>query len=173
MTPADLYRTCKVSACRLETLQVYGDDEDERQRAFLAGGSLPPPGPGKVADLKLIASLRQAGRVIQRVHIVARPLSDYMRYELAAYAENVAAGEDVRIADLTAHPELADWSFDFALFDAGTPGARAMAFHYNPRGMLLGHREFTSAASIEECAQRYAFALARSVSLDEFMAAVG
>ena len=37
-----------------------------------------------------------------------RPLSAYVRYELAVYAENVAAGEEVRIADRSAHPELGE-----------------------------------------------------------------
>ena len=62
-TPADLYRTCRTSARRLETRQHYlvpGDDE--RQRAFLAGSELPAPGPGKIADLELIADLVRRGR---------------------------------------------------------------------------------------------------------------
>ena len=29
MTPADLYRTCRFSACRLETLQQYAVSGDE------------------------------------------------------------------------------------------------------------------------------------------------
>jgi hypothetical protein len=74
MTPVDLYRTCQVSACRLETLQHYAGDEGERQRAFLAGEPLPPPGPRKRDDLELIAALMQKRRVVQRVHVVGRPL---------------------------------------------------------------------------------------------------
>ena len=109
MTPADLYRTCRVSARRLETLQHYDvTGDEERQRAFLAGQPLPPPRQGKLDDLALIADLRQAGRYVGRVHVVDRPLSPYVRYELAVYAENVAAGEDVRIADRSLHPELED-----------------------------------------------------------------
>jgi hypothetical protein len=35
MTPGDLYRTCRVSAYRIETLQHYVvPDDEERQRAF-------------------------------------------------------------------------------------------------------------------------------------------
>ena len=45
-TPADLYRTCRVSARRLETLQDYDvSGDEERLRAFLAGEPLPPPRP--------------------------------------------------------------------------------------------------------------------------------
>ena len=64
MTPADLYRTCRVSACRLETLQHYDvPGDEERQRAFLAGEPLPPPRQGKLDDLKLITKLRESGRL--------------------------------------------------------------------------------------------------------------
>lgn len=172
MTPLDLYRACEVSACRLETLQVYAGDDEGRQRALLRGDPLPPPNAGRTADLELIASLRQAGRLIQRVHLVALPLSPYMRWELAVYRENVEAGEDVRIADLSVHPGLAGGS-DFAVFDAGTPAASAILFGYDATGQLRGYEHVTGRPAVANCAQRYAAALACSVSLDEFMAAVG
>ena len=54
------------------------------------------------------------------MHVVDRPLSDYIRYELAVYAENVAAGEDVRIADRSLHPELGGLGRTSSIFDAGT-----------------------------------------------------
>jgi hypothetical protein len=85
MTPADLYRTCSASAWRIEVLQHYtGTADEERQRAFHAGEPLPPPGAGKLASLALISRLRHAGREVGRVHVVSRPLSAYVRYELAA-----------------------------------------------------------------------------------------
>jgi hypothetical protein len=69
MRPADLYRTCRVSAVRLEALQDYDVPEDEaRQRAFHAGEPLPPPQPAKLADLKLISELSRSGRQVGRVH---------------------------------------------------------------------------------------------------------
>ena len=141
MTPADLYRTCRVSACRLETLQHYDvPGDEERQRAFQAGEPLPPPGQGKQDDLALIAELRRSGRQVGRVHVLDRPLSRYVRYELAVYAENVSAGEDVRIADRSLHPELGALAEDFAIFDAETMHAAVILFDYDSGGLVLGYR---------------------------------
>ena len=172
MTPADLYRQCKVRAWRLETLQDYPGDEDERRRAFLAGEPLPPPGPGKQADLDLMAGLVRAGIRLQRVHLISRPPTDYMRFELAVYGENAAAGEDVRIADLSAHPALPLLG-DLAVFDAGSPAAAVILFRYNRSGTLLGYEHITDPHVIRAAEKDYTIALSCSVPLDQFMAAVG
>ncbi len=172
MTPADLYRTCRFSACRLETLQEYAASGDgERRRAFHAGEPLPPPGPGKLDDLGLIAQLRKAGRQVGRVHVVDQPLSDYIHYELAVYAENVAAGEDVRIADRSLHPELGGLGRDFVIFDAGTGHAAVILFDYDSDGRVLGYRIASDRETVERCQEQYELALTRSVPLSEFMAA--
>jgi hypothetical protein len=172
MTPADLYRTCRVSACRLEAQQSYARrGGDERQQAFDAGEPLPPPRQAKVDDLRLISELRQAGRKVGRVHIVDRPLSPYVRYELAVYAENVAAGEDVRIADRFLHPELAALTTDFAIFDAETEQPAVILFDYDSDGILLGYRQADDRKTVDRCREQYGFALSRSVPLSEFMMA--
>ena len=45
------------------------------------------------------------GRTTGRVHIVTRPLSDYLRFEFARYyRHSVRAGEDIRILDVTERP---------------------------------------------------------------------
>lgn len=87
------------SVFRLETLQEYrGSGEDEAIAAFEAGRAAPPDDPVQTQWEELIRACRRAGRVMQRVHVVVEPVSDYMRFELTwAYAPNVAAGEDVRI----------------------------------------------------------------------------
>jgi hypothetical protein len=167
-TPADLYRTCRVSARRLETLQHYDvSGDEERQRAFLAGEALPPPRQGKADDLALIADLRKRGRYIGRVHVVDQPLSDYVRYELAVYAENVAAGEDVLIADRSAHPELEGLAQDFAIFDSET----VVLFDYDDDGRVRGYRVAGDRETVNRCVAEYDLAAGRSVSLAEFMAA--
>lgn len=173
MTPADLYRTCRASAWRVEALQHYEVPGDEdRQRAFHAGKPLPPPRPELQDDMRLVTSLRRAGRHIGRVHVVDRPLSPYVRYELAVYTENVAAGEDVRIADRSLHPELGAVSGDFAVFDAGTPGAAVVLFDYTPSGLVVGYRIHTDPETIEKCRERLELALSLSVPLGEFTAAI-
>jgi hypothetical protein len=172
MTPADLYRTCRISACRLEAQQSYARrGGDERQRAFDAGEPLPPPRQAKLDDLRLISELRQAGRKVGRVHIVDRPLRPYIRYELAVYAENVAAGEDVRIADRFLHPELAALTTDFAIFDAETGQPAVIVFDYDSEGFLLGYRHAEDGTTADRCREQYGLALSRSVPLSEFTAA--
>ena len=172
MRPGDLYRSCKVSAYRLETLQHYTVPGDEdRQRAFQAGRPLPPPRPEKQETIDLVSSLVAAGRQIGRVHVVTWPLSDYVRYEFSVYAENVAAGEDVRIADAGEHPELADLVMDFAIFDAETSSPSLITFDYSAGGALAGYEHETDPAMIDRCWVQYQLARERSVSLREFLAA--
>ena len=173
MTPADLYRDCSLSAWRIEALQHYaGTGDEERQRAFREGRPLPPPGPGKLEDLKLIARLHREGRTIGRVHVVDRPLSEYLRYELAAYAENAAAGEEVRIADRSAHPELAEIASDFAIFDAEADSeAAVILFNYDSDGVVRGYEISYDPETVERCRDLLDLAYAFSVPLSEFTAA--
>lgn len=171
MTPGDLYRTCRTSAYRLEVLQHYVVPGDEdRQRAFHAGEPLPPPSQSKVHDLQLISELNRAGRQIGRVHVVSRPLADYVRYELAAYVENEAAGEDVRIAESTPQAPLAKLTTDFAIFDVETDDPHLILFDYSPDGRILGYRHSQDSKAIEDHWRQYRLALDHSVPLIEFTA---
>ncbi|MGH8571475.1 MAG: DUF6879 family protein [Gammaproteobacteria bacterium] len=76
---------------------------------------------GKQDWLDLVAGHTAAGRTIRRVHTVhASRLTAYLRWECTSQATtNVAAGEDIRVADLDRHPELAAdedvWIFDDAV----------------------------------------------------------
>lgn len=146
MTPADLYRDCALSAWRLEVLQDYAvPGDEERQRAFHAGEPLPSPRPGKRDNLALVARLTEAGRTVGRIHVVDRPLSDYVRYELAVYAENAAAGEEIRIADRSLYPELGEITGDFAIFDAERSKAAVILFGYDESGLVAATRSPTTA----------------------------
>jgi hypothetical protein len=144
MTPDELlalYRDFTDEAIRVEAQQHYVVPGDEdRQRAFREGRPLPER-PAKAATLRLIASSVAAGKAIGRVHIVDRPLSDYVRYELAAaYPENVAAGEEVWITDRAVHPALDAVRRDFVLFDARTDHPAVVWYDYTPDGRLIGYR---------------------------------
>lgn len=98
------------SAFRLETLSEY---DDEAVRAFLAGEPRPPM-PGKERWVARVQAACASGKIMSRVHIVAEPLTDYLRYELTwSYPANVAAGEDIRIALVSAGlPDRDFWLFD-------------------------------------------------------------
>lgn len=173
MTPADLYRDCSLSAWRIEVLQDYAvPGDEERQRAFHAGEPLPPPGPGKRDDLALIARLTASGRTIGRIHVIDRPLSDYVRYELAVYAENAAAGEEIRVADRSLYPELGEITADFAIFDAETSDdAAVILFGYDEAGLVRGYQVASDAETLERCRDWLDLAYAYSVPLAEFTAA--
>ncbi len=174
MTPAELralYHGFTDEAFRLETLQHYAVPGDaDRQAAFREGRPLPER-PGKTATLRLIRDAVAAGKRFGRVHVVEQPLSDYVRYELAAaYPENVAAGEDVWIADRTAHPELAALRRDFALFDARTDHPSLVWYDYAPDGRLTGYARGTP-DDLDTCTGGMELARRHAVPLAEFLAA--
>lgn len=172
ITPVDLYRTSRISAWRIEVLQHYNVPSDHaRQQAFHAGEPLPPPRVDKVYDLKLIADLRHRGVHVGRVHVVDRPLSDYVRYELAVYAENVAAGEDVRIADRSLHPELAVLTQDFVIADPDDPHPGVILFDYDSDGRVQSYHADCSRKAVAKYRKQFKLALSLSESLAEFTAA--
>jgi len=173
ITPVDLYRTAQVSVWRVEVLQHYDvPGDEERQRAFHAGEPLPPPRPELLDDHQLIASLRASGRAAGRVHVVDRPLSPYVRYELAVYAENVAAGEDVRIADRSLHPELSTLTQDFAIADPEDRHPGVILFGISNAGRVLSYEVDCSRRTVRRCRDQLGLALAASVPLAEFAAAI-
>jgi hypothetical protein len=56
------------------------------------GDASPPPDQEQDDGEATIREHRRAGRLLERVHVVVEPLTDYVRYELTwAYAPNVAA----------------------------------------------------------------------------------
>lgn len=107
----------KREAFRLETLPVYTmPDEQEEFATFLEAGKAEVPGDDDLW-LARVRRFRESGRWIGRVHIVTRPLTDYLRFEFEYYPYSVGAGEEVRILDLTGkeNPGLPDQ--DFWMFD--------------------------------------------------------
>lgn len=104
------------TAFRLETYPAYdvASEQDEYQR-FLSSGTLSIPDD----DLWLtrVRHFRASSRWIGRVHVLRRPLTDYLRYEFAVYRHTVAAGEDIRILDLTSQPNPGLPNQDFWLLD--------------------------------------------------------
>ncbi len=120
-------------AFRLETLPFYGvGGEQAEYEKFLATGMLhiPDDDPWLVR----VRHFRHTGRWIGRVHVIRRPLTDYLRYEFAVYRRTVEAGEDVRILDLTDRPDPGLPAQDFWLFD----DTGVVRMNYDPVGTQLG-----------------------------------
>ncbi len=137
--------------------------------AFCAGRPLPPR-PGKTESMRMIRDAVTAGKRVHRVHVVDLPLSDYIRYELAVYPENIAAGEDVRIARRSAHPGLECLDTDFWLFDAETDRPAVVWFRYTPDGQILSRDYSSDPCDVRRAREQRDLAIANSLSLSEFMA---
>lgn len=123
---------------RLETLDRYFVDSDEADfRAYLAGA----PAPDRAAKrgwLDWLAAAAAEGRTWRRVHIVRLPLTDYVRFEAEwCYLDNSAAGEQIRIIDLSE----TDIDLDYLhLDDYYIVDGRAAVLGYDGEGRFLHAR---------------------------------
>ena len=122
---------------RLETLSRYNAASDaDDVRRYLRG----EPAPSAEAKRPWLDRIRAdvtSGRAWRRLHAVAEPLSDYLRYECEwGYVPNSAAGEQVRIAELT--PALAQVG-DFFVLD----GRHVVRSRYDQTGRFV-HAEVMS-----------------------------
>jgi len=87
---------------RLETLPFYNAASDEDDFRRYLRGDPAPSAQAKRPWLDRIRADAAAGRAWRRVHAITHPLSDYVRYECEwGYVPNTAAGEQVRITELT------------------------------------------------------------------------
>ncbi|MGN5633515.1 DUF6879 family protein [Streptomyces sp. AC154] len=117
-------------AWRLETLPVYhspGEDGDIRD--FLAGKRIDPHTYSS-AYTDGLRKLTAEGRTKGRVHVVTRPLTDYLRFEFMYYDAHARAGDDIRILDVTDRPDPLNGAPDFWLLDRST----VVLMHYAEDG---------------------------------------
>lgn len=160
---ARLFTDVQQSWFRLETLQRY-DAAYERDdfAAFLRGEPITTaPGPWQAMIREHVA----AGRELVRVHVVEEPLSDYIRYELAAYVPNVDAGEQVRLIPVQRGTWPADVPrHDYWLFD----DEHLWLMDYDPAGAFLAARLVDDPATVERHRQWRDAALARSIPLADY-----
>lgn len=117
MTPDEFnaaFDEFRVSAFRLECLQTYAvSEEDARLRAFRKGLPRPERSIRTSPWLQRIAATTIGAKRWTRVRLVRHPLTEYTRYELIGFVESVAVGDEIRIVDLNAHPDLEDLGPDF------------------------------------------------------------
>lgn len=156
-----MFRDFERSAFRLEVHQVYTVSGEQLGR-YLAGE--PMPAGFNEAWHRTIRANRVAGKVMQRVKIVVRPLSNYNRYSLAwAVPGNVDAGEEYRIIDRTDRaidlPEQ-----DFWLFDDKT----VLHLHYDSDGHVVG-RERVDDPDLDQYLRWKEIAVRESVPFAEYV----
>lgn len=117
-TLGDLFDDFEREAFRLETLDDYsGSGNVDAYRVFQAGQEQPEGyNVGWVNELR---DLTNAGKRVYRVHILRRPLTKYLRFELGwGYRTNMTGGEEFFILDVTDAPNPLEAAPDFWLFDS-------------------------------------------------------
>lgn len=133
----ELFATFRTSAWRLEVLDGYNvSSEDKSLREFLRTGRYIAP----EDDAEWCATIRAArarGATMGRIRLVGHPVTDYTRWEFAAYRTNIEAGEDIRVIDRRWLDESWDNAPDVWVFDEAT----ALRMLYGPDGSWLGFEE--------------------------------
>ena len=165
-----LFTSFRHTAYRLETLQIYDVSyEIEPYRAFLAGEPRPRDA-AKNAWTAMLAHSAADGKIVQRVHLVNEPLTDYLRYELEwSYPPNVEAGEDIRILPIdsisAADLERSSIPGDYWLFDSSD----LWIMHYDDDGAFLCIEQVSEPEAIVTCAYWRDAALHRAIPYYEYM----
>ena len=158
-----LFETFERTAFRLETLAAYDVEEEQGEIAdFLSGKPLP----SESADNPWVRSMTDLGKQVARVHVLSSPLSDYLRYELAWYPGNVAAGESIGIIDTARQAVAGLPDHDFWLFD----DARVYRMHYSEAGQFIGG-ELLPDGRLNEYRRYRDIALADAVPFADYVAA--
>ncbi len=160
-----MYGRATLEVFRLEAQPRYAVPAESAQlRAFTEGRPLPFD-PEVDRSMQVI---RTAVARIHRVHVVDLPLTPYLRYEMAAYQENIEAGEAVSIAVRAWHPDLAALTEDFVLFDPGSDHQAMVWMRYDDRGQLTGRDYSADPADLALASRHRDVALAHAVPLREF-----
>ncbi|MFG3223421.1 DUF6879 family protein [Kitasatospora sp. NPDC048194] len=156
-------------AFRLETLDDYGQSSGlEAYHAFLAGEGQPESFKAS-AWVETVAEATRSGKRMYRVHVLARPLTDYLRFELAwGYHRNMAAGEEFFILDTTDREHPIPEAPDFWLFDDET----VAEMHYDTSGTYTG-ADFLTGDVVTRFKAYRDIAMASSVPFTEWWAEHG
>ncbi|WP_329132422.1 hypothetical protein OG552_13035 [Streptomyces sp. NBC_01476] len=130
----DLFDSFKSEAFRLETLDDYSKSGSVvAYRLFLAG--LPQPEDYNADWVEEVRASTAAGKRIYRVHVLSRPLTPYLRFELGwGYRKNMTGGEEFFVLDITGRDNPLSGVGDFWLFD----GEDVATMGYAGEGKFLG-----------------------------------
>lgn len=155
-------------AFRLEILDDYNiPSSAENVRAFLAGE--PKPEGHNAQWVETVRAATERGKRMYRVHILSRPLTDYLRYELGwGYVTNMTGGEEFFVLDTTEKPNPLAGVPDFWMFDESTP----VVMHYDETGAFEGP-EFLSPERAPEFVTYRDTAMAHAVPFPEWWAQYG
>ncbi|MGW6458979.1 DUF6879 family protein [Streptomyces sp. NPDC055078] len=151
-------------AWRFEAQPTYTmPNEQENVARFLRGEDKPAEHNARWHER--VRGYVTSGRRIGRVRIVRRPLTDYQRYQFAwGIPGNIAAGEDIRILDVTHETyDLPLSGRDWWMFDE----SRIAHLNYRPDGTQINREAYEGdPASYREWKER---ALAHAVPFKEYV----
>lgn len=140
-----LFSNQEASPLRHETLTLYsvpsdGGDFDR----YLAGESAPDPEVG-AAWRDFLRSKAQAGTPVRRVRVLYDRPTPYLLFEMEwLYTQNVTAGEQITILDLTEVPRPAEL-VDDEFWMLG--GDDVVLMHYRPDGTFIAGETVDGAAA--------------------------
>lgn len=157
------FDTMQREAWRLETLPVYTvPQESEKLARFMAGEKSPDDYASAWMDE--VEQWRTEGKSVGRVHVVTRPLSDYVRFEFEYYyRHHVKAGEEIRILDVTDRANPLPDAQDFWMFD----GCKVVQMNYRPDGTQINRELYGGDPAPYRRWQR--IAVAESVPFEEYV----
>lgn len=160
------FRDFRSEVWRLETLPQYLVPQEAEEFARFRAGER-DSGPVEDEWTRLIRSHTEAGRTMGRVHIITRPLSDYLQFEFQYYVHSSTAGEDIRILDVTDRESPLPNVQDFWMFDRST----VVLMNYEPDGKQINREVFEGDPEPFREAQR--IAVAESIPFSEYVKKFG
>lgn len=129
-----MLRGFQTEAWRLETLPQYLVPQEADELAAFRAGNRVDPYAYSSAYTEDLKRLRGEGRSKGRVHVLTRPLSEYLCFEFSRYyAPHALAGEDIRILDVTERENPLPEAEDFWMFDRST----VVLMHYEGDGTQI------------------------------------
>ena len=161
-----LLDACEREAVHLEMRDAYAvQNEAERFAAFLATGRYAgDDDPDRQEWSNRIRALTGAGRRVRRVRIVSEPITDYIRFEWAGTASNLAAGEEVRWLPRRLASAIALPGNDFWLFD----DASVVFTVFTGDGEVAERQLYRDLAVVELCRSAFAAAWNAATPHDEY-----
>ena len=134
------FESFKKYAFRLELLQEYdveyekSDFENFKKTGQVNNDDL-------VDWHKIIVNAKNRGAVMSRVHVVNKPLSTYLKYEIEGYKANSNIGEKILFLDKNDFDTIDTFiGFDYWLFDDDI----VLKMIYDERGKFLCYEEVKS-----------------------------
>ena len=173
-TLADCFDLFAVTAHRIEALPAYNvPAEDEALSAFREGHPLPVRSVQTNPHLARIQQTTRAGKTWSRTRVAGWPLTQYQLFQFSyGYPPSIDAGEVIRVADQTEHPELTTLD-ECWLFDAEGPRPFAALMDYDETGAWLGCRVTDDPDIIRRCREQVQLAASFAVPLAVFLSRHG